>query len=141
MDTPNEIRDLAALRLEEAECLFQNGLCDGAFYLGGYAVELAFKAKICECLNIDDFYAKHVPKTELSKVFMVHNLDRLMVLSGTFTDLVAEKETNPQLAKAWSAVISWNEKARYDKRNSHLETDVKDFLASVRFIMQWIKQH
>ena len=48
METPFTIRALAALRLAEATVLIQAGKPDGAFYLAGYSVELALKAKIAE---------------------------------------------------------------------------------------------
>lgn len=51
METPEIIRNLAALRLEEAQVLAQNGKPDGAFYLAGYSVELALKAKVAERLG------------------------------------------------------------------------------------------
>jgi HEPN domain-containing protein len=41
MATYQQLKDLALLRLREAEALFEAGLYDGAKYLSGYAVELA----------------------------------------------------------------------------------------------------
>jgi hypothetical protein len=71
MNNPTEIRDIAALRLAEAHCLFANAFYDGAFYIAGYALELTFKAKICECLKIDDFYRNHAARSDLSKVYFL----------------------------------------------------------------------
>ena len=141
MDAPKDIRDLAELRLAEADFLFTGKFYEGAFYLAGYAVELCLKAKICECLNLPDLYVKHVPKTELSKVFMVHNLDRLLLLSGLLTTFETVKLSEPKLMKAWSCLAVWNEKARYDKRNSHTDCDIKEFIDSVRLITEWINKH
>lgn len=56
MTNPKEIKDLAKQRLTEAEILLKNGMCDGAFYLAGYSVELTLKAKICERLGIPNLF-------------------------------------------------------------------------------------
>ncbi|TAE22347.1 MAG: hypothetical protein EAZ92_15970 [Candidatus Kapaibacterium sp.] len=82
MKSPQEIRTIGDARLREAEMLLAKSECDGAFYLAGYAVELYFKAKICELLRLDDFYAKYAPNSVLSKAYMTHNLDGLLLLSG-----------------------------------------------------------
>lgn len=44
--TKAEFQELAELRLEEARVLLDQGKWDGAYYLAGYAVELALKARI-----------------------------------------------------------------------------------------------
>jgi HEPN domain-containing protein len=52
MKNPIEIRELAIQRLAEARILLNNGMCDGAFYLAGYSVELSLKSRICEKFGI-----------------------------------------------------------------------------------------
>ena len=78
MATPQQFKDLALLRLHEAEALFAVGLYDGAKYLAGYAVELALKARICRLLDVDEY-----PDTgALKRVYAVHDLDQLLLLAG-----------------------------------------------------------
>ena len=48
MNTSEEIKKLAELRLEEAQILLDNGKTNGAFYLLGYTIELHLKYKICK---------------------------------------------------------------------------------------------
>ena len=55
MATRQELKDLAELRLQEAEALFAAGLFDGAAYLAGYVVEFALKARICRVLDSIDY--------------------------------------------------------------------------------------
>jgi HEPN domain-containing protein len=141
METPLEIKDIAQLRLEEATILKNAGYYDGAYYLAGYALELSFKAKICECLNIEDFYLAHAPKSDLSKIFMVHNLSRLLLLSGLYTQFEIEKTSNIELVNAWSYAMKWSEKARYDKRNTQSEAKLIGFLESINIITSWINSH
>jgi HEPN domain len=141
MNHPTEIRDIASLRLTEATCLFANDFYDGAFYIAGYALELNFKAKICECLKIDDFYRNHAARSDLSRVFLVHNLGRLLILSGLYTAYETEKVTNPRLLAEWCCVLKWSETSRYDQRGTHLRQDAEDFITAVNYIIQWINLH
>ncbi|RLC04104.1 MAG: hypothetical protein DRI57_28560 [Deltaproteobacteria bacterium] len=55
MPTRNELKELAKLRLKEAETLFNAGLYDGSAYLCGYVTEFALKARICKLLGIDEY--------------------------------------------------------------------------------------
>ena len=43
-----DLRELALLRLKEAQVLLANGCWSGAYYLAGYAVECALKACIAK---------------------------------------------------------------------------------------------
>lgn len=43
-----DLRELALLRLKEAQVLFANGCWSGAYYLAGYAIECALKACIAK---------------------------------------------------------------------------------------------
>lgn len=52
MQDPIAIRNIAKLRIAEARVLTDHGQPDGAFYLAGYAVELALKARIAEKLGL-----------------------------------------------------------------------------------------
>ena len=54
MNTSEEIKNLADLRLEEAEILLNNGKSNGAFYLLGYTIELYLKSKICRLLRSEE---------------------------------------------------------------------------------------
>ncbi len=60
MNSSEEIKKLADLRLEEAIILLKNEKSNGAFYLLGYTVELYLKYKICKMLNIDDLFDRSV---------------------------------------------------------------------------------
>ena len=60
METPDIMRQLARLRLEEAAVLVANNRPDGAFYLAGYAVELTLKARIAERLGIASLFADKI---------------------------------------------------------------------------------
>lgn len=54
IETRTEFRELADQRLDEAKALLDLGKWAGAFYLAGYAVELALKACIIKRLMESD---------------------------------------------------------------------------------------
>lgn len=74
MPTREELRDLARLRLREAEKLFEAELYDGCVYLCGYVVEFALKACICATLSISAY-----PD---SRPFLTHDFEELKLLAG-----------------------------------------------------------
>ncbi len=150
MTNPEEIKNLAMQRLEEARILFRNGMSDGAFYLAGYSVELMLKAKICERLGIPNLFDESHPNNktisgigELRKILKTHNLFILLIISGLKTKFDDEKATNKELAKANSLLFNaWDENARYKPCGYMLDKDVEkllNLLTGVKGILTWIK--
>jgi hypothetical protein len=152
MTTPDEIKKLAWLRLEEAMILFKNGKCDGSFYLAGYSVELMLKAKICERLGIPNLFDETDPKAnqisgigEIRKTLKTHNLFTLLIFSGLKIKFDADKAKNINLAKSNSLLFSnWNENARYKPCGHMKDKDVNtllNLLSDKSGILKWIEQN
>lgn len=152
MTTPDEIRKLAWTRLDEAKILFQNGKCDGSFYLAGYSVELMLKAKICDKLGIPNLYDDTDKSTnnisgigELRKTLKTHNLFILLIISGLKNKFDQDKAKNINLAKANSLLISnWDENARYKPCGHMKDKDVEiliNLLSDQNGILKWIEQN
>ena len=76
---PQELKELAKKRLQEAEILFANHKYEGTVYLCGYAVELALKARICDTLKWNEYPPKPLQKYNC---FKIHDLNPLLLLSG-----------------------------------------------------------
>lgn len=133
-----DIQTMAHQKLREADCLLKNGYFDGAYYLGGYAVELLLKAKVCKTLGIDDFFAFNKFKKELYKPYKVHDYEELLILSGLYSEFV-KAQSDVTFKRHWSIVGSWNENARYLTGKSG--KDVQDFLTSLLEIVKWIEKH
>jgi len=55
MISTRDLRAIARARLRDAQVLLTGKRFDGAFYLAGYAVELALKARVCRTLKWPDF--------------------------------------------------------------------------------------
>ncbi|HWK06100.1 MAG TPA: hypothetical protein VNS58_20810 [Puia sp.] len=133
-----DIQALAKNKMDESHCLFVNGFYDGAYYLGGYVIELLLKARICKTLGVDDFFVFNRAKKELYKPYKVHNFEELLLLSGIHTDFLNAKD-NSDFKSYWSEVGNWNEDSRYLKGKTF--QDVKFFLISVEEIAKWIKKY
>lgn len=136
MATYDELKDLADLRLREAEALYAAGLFDGAKYLSGYVVELALKARICRLLDQDEY----PDKGRLKNVYAVHDLDQLLLLGGL------EKSVNPAnkaLFDNWSTAALWKPDRRYDAAGSARQQDAEEILNAIRDstngVLTWIK--
>lgn len=139
MTNPIDIRSLSDSRLVEAELLSLNGFHDSAFYIAGYALELQLKAKICEHFDLPDFYTEYVPRTDLSKTFLIHNLERLTLLSGLHAKFKAEKIANADFENHWINVKQWSEKSRYNLIGTQTLTEITNFFESIKIIIEWIK--
>jgi len=68
---------LAELRLSEAKLLAQQGYPSGAYYLTGYAIECALKARIA-----GQFRANEIPDKGFINRIYTHNLTELLELAG-----------------------------------------------------------
>jgi HEPN domain-containing protein len=136
MATSQQLKDLALLRLREAEALFEAGLYDGAKYLSGYAVELALKARICRLLDVDEY----PEKGELKRVYAVHDLDQLLLLAGLQK---AVDPTKNLLFDNWSTAVLWRPERRYDAPGSVTRENAEDTLNAIRDttngVLTWIK--
>jgi len=96
MKCENDIIALAYTKMAEAECLLNNGMPDGAYYLAGYCVELMLKARICKMLGIPDFFdfdsedkKKLKNEANITRPYKVHDPEQLMILAGLSSQLEA----------------------------------------------------
>jgi HEPN domain-containing protein len=142
MDTPNAILSLAEARIIESELLYEGGHYDIAYYLAGYAVELYLKARICQLLNIPDFFdfdnrKKFENEDSITKPYKVHNYAQLLILAGLHTEHV-NMLNDVEFKKDWWTLKRWNEAQRYN--SGKLPKDVKDFIESSKKYTAWIKQ-
>ncbi|MBO9611573.1 MAG: hypothetical protein J7619_02700 [Dyadobacter sp.] len=129
---------LAFERLRDAECLIANGHAGAAYYIGGYAIELALKAVVCKRLNIEIFEREVVPR-HIAKSFMIHDLLDLLILSGLTNDLENACIEDYVFQVSWTRIAIWSEQRRYELGCS--ATKVEVFVISLKIVMQWLQQH
>jgi len=131
-----DLRELALLRLKEAQVLSANGCWSGAYYLAGYAMECALKACIAKATERYEF-----PDLKRVKSSYTHDLVELLRVADPKTLLRETMRSNRQLALNWAVVTEWSEQARYERRS---EADAKEMLKAVQErrhgILPWLKK-
>jgi hypothetical protein len=155
MNSSQEIKNLAYLRLSEAGILCDAGKYDGAFYLAGYSIELMLKAKICEHFRIDNLFNKQECSiqgiSDLRKIVETHDINLLLIFSGLEEKIRRAKKGNIKLRKTYRFFTAstgdktdWNEQVRYLPINSKTEDNVKEFIDLLRDeegLLKWIEQN
>jgi HEPN domain-containing protein len=131
-----DFQTLAERRLQEAQHLCVGGFWDGAYYLGGYAVECALKACIARQIREHDF-----PDKRFVERSHTHDLQQLVVVAGLEADLRLKLATGAFKAN-WDIVKGWTAEARYLR---HVESKARDLIAAVaeenQGILSWLRNH
>lgn len=130
-----DFQALAELRAKETGVLAKNGNEEGAYYLGGLAIECALKACIAKKIKRHDF---PLAAKDAGRVY-THDLTELLKLAELKTHLDKAMERNRILAENWSVVQDWSVDSRYEK--SGLKgTDMDAAVNSADGVLQWIRQ-
>lgn len=103
-----DIEALAVARLEEAECLLDAGHFSGAYYVAGYALELALKAVIAKSFRSDE-----IPDRRFVDKVHSHDITRLVDLAGLEVFRLAKVQEDATFAQNWEYVAGWSEISRY----------------------------
>lgn len=123
-----DLRATAKAHLKDATILHKAGRHDGAYYLCGYAVELALKARVCKTLKWTDF-----PETrgEFQKFqsFKTHDLELLLRFSGV------EGRIKAKYLAEWSVVLNWDPEKRYQKTGLSTQQEAADMIASAKKLL------
>ena len=133
----SELQKLARLRLKEARTLLERGRYEGAYYLGGYAVECALKACIAKKTRRYDF-----PDKKLVNESYTHNLSTLVKAAGLEPELRREIKSNKEFGANWAVVKDWSEDTRYQAAIA--ESTAKDFYSATvskkNGVLTWLKK-
>lgn len=134
-----DLKLIAGTRLKEVKVLHKNRLYDGAAYICGYVVETALKAKICKNLNITEYPDNGKDKD----IFLSHNFDRLLLLSGLQNRISLANKRNKKLFENWSLLTNWKPEKRY-AIGIYSKQDVDDLLGALeggpQGFYNWIKK-
>lgn len=138
MPTRNELKELARLRLKEAETLYHARLYDGAVYLCGYVIEFALKARICRVLDIHEYPASG----KLKSAYAIHDFDQLLLLSGLKNKL---NSANVELCANWSIATPWTPELRYEPKGTMSHAKAEEILDAIRAkphgVLPWIMKY
>jgi hypothetical protein len=129
MISRHELRSIARARLRDAQVLLRAKRFGGAFYVGGYAVEVALKVRICRTLKWAGFPDAASEFRGLQSL-KTHDLEILLLLSG-----VESRVRATRLAE-WSACSSWRPEKRYQPVGSHTRQQATELVMSARRLLE-----
>jgi len=133
--TRRDFQALAELRAKEAGVLAKNGNEEGAYYLGGLAIECALKACIAKKIKRHDF---PLAAKDANKVYS-HDLAELLKVAELKTHLDNAMNRNRALKENWGVVQDWNVESRYETSGLR-GTDMDVAVNSANGVLQWIRR-
>jgi HEPN domain-containing protein len=128
MIASKDLRLIARARLRDAKVLLKANRFDGAFYLCGYAVEVALKARICRTLKWSGFPEAAQDFKGLQSL-KTHDLEILLRLSGVEGRIKAKN-----LAE-WSTVLDWNPEKRYQPIGRSTQQQATDMVTAAKRLL------
>jgi HEPN domain-containing protein len=136
IETKAEFQVLTEQRLLEAKALLDLEKWDGAYYLAGYAVELALKACIIKMLMATDAF----PKKDFSKDCYTHSIVTLIKQATLDDALRFAKDADPEFHSNWATANDWNEEKRYHRINKSEAEELYDAIGDGEHgVLPWIK--
>ncbi len=134
----SDLQKMAEERVADVMTLLAAERFQAAYYLCGYAVECALKACICRQFREFDF-----PNRKLVNDSYVHDLRKLLIISGVENDHDDEVNQNAIFAMNWAVVQDWSEASRYDAGIS--EQAARALIHAVteptNGVLPWLKKH
>lgn len=137
MLTRYDLQRLAQVRLDDAVLLLQNNRPSSAYYLAGYAVELALKACIARLFQPDA-----IPGRAFVNAIYTHKLEPLLATAGLKPAFDAALKADSQLAVNWAIASKWTEESRYDLWDPIAAGTLLAAIAEpTHGVFEWVKQH
>src|SRR5437016_6427794 len=137
MVTKADLEALAEVRLADSFFLLQAGRASSAYYLAGYAVELALKACIAKT-----FQPNAIPDKAFVNEIYSHSLEKLLGLAGLLPAFTTDSKANPLLAAAWGVASKWTETSRYLLWDAISADSLVGAVGDPKHgVFQWVKRH
>lgn len=131
-----DLRALAQAKLDDATLLCQMGRYSNAYYLAGYAIEMALKACIAA-----QFTADVIPDKSFVNDIYSHNLQKLVRLAGLQSELQHQSDTDVNFGANWALVAQWTEESRYVSTDSLSAQTILVAIADPKSgVLEWIKK-
>lgn len=132
-----DLRSLADLKIRSAQELVKVGHWSNAYYLAGYAIEMALKACIARQISSD-----MIPDKNLVNKIYTHNINDLLGLAGLKAEHNAKLKSNSIFAANWAICSEWTPESRYQEKSS-AETHYLLFAITDRThgVLTWIMNY
>jgi hypothetical protein len=133
----DDLRAMAVAKVSDARHLFEAGRYSNAYYLFGYGVELALKARIARTFN-----AETIPDRRLVNSIYTHDLSQLVGLSGLGPLVSSTRLASPAFAANWATVLDWSEDARYELTDQFRATAMRNAMLSTNDgVFPWLQNN
>lgn len=137
MLTKNDLQRLAQIRLKDAILLLKNNKASSAYYLAGYAVELALKACAAKL-----FQNNTIPDKNLVNALYTHSLETLMATSGLLPELKTAIKKDAVFSANWGIVTKWSESSRYEFWDPMAAASlIQAIIDENHGVFPWVKNH
>jgi HEPN domain-containing protein len=118
-----DLQKLADEKLSDAQILFGAKSWSNAYYLAGYAVELAIKACIAKAFKADT-----VPDKDVVLKTYSHEFPKLIGTAGLTAELQKQVQASRDFGTAWGVVNEWSPDDRY---RAISEQDTKELIEAI----------
>jgi len=91
----------------------RNRKFSGAYYLAGYSIECALKARLAKRTKRYEF----PPEPGFVRDLYTHNLGQLLDKADLKEAFDREEARDPEFGVNWSIIKDWNPKSRYEQKS------------------------
>lgn len=135
MLTKKELENLAQVRLDDSIFLLSVNRCSSAYYLAGYAVELALKACIAKLVQTDT-----IPDKAFILATYTHKFKDLLATAGLLPEFQEAIKNDPDFAANWAIASQWSEESRYQLWDPIAAANMINAIADPQNgVFQWVK--
>lgn len=146
MISKKTLKELIDQKLKDADVLVANRRYATAIYIAGYALELAFKLKICKIFK----FAQGFPENKIEFGIYKNNVKSQLLLAGAITQIkdIRNHDLNKLLFYSgveyqirlhylndWNLVVDWNPEMRY-KVQKVLKSEAVNNVNAVKMIIK-----
>jgi HEPN domain-containing protein len=132
-----DLQRLADEKLSDAAILLNAKSWSNAYYLAGYAVELAIKACIAK-----SFKAENIPDLQLVRETYTHRFSDLIGTAGLRAALQRQEQADLDFAINWGVVYEWSPEDRYTATSEQDARELIDAISDANHgVLAWIKTY
>lgn len=135
----DEWLELARERVGDAKMLLKSRRWSAAYYMAGYAIECALKARIL--VRLANEPELMFGDRRFSEKCWTHNLIQLLDLTGLRPAFDADCASDPLLAENWDELKEWSEASRYATTPKVEATNLFKAITDKKHgVFEWIRQ-